>query len=66
MQDAIIIILSGAFAARIMKRLEEEKKDGITQKDVFEYLSQAAIETIESMKVSKKKNDLRDLHSSQN
>lgn len=49
MTEAIILILGGSFAARIVKRLENEKKESISKEEIFQYIADAAIEIVEGV-----------------
>lgn len=49
MTEAFIIILGGSFAARIVKRLENEKKESISKEEIFQYIADAAFEIVEGV-----------------
>lgn len=57
MDEALIIILSNALAAKVRKRLEAEKKESLTKEEISDYLLKTAIEMAK---------DLRDFNSIKN
>ena len=59
MHDLFILMLGGAFTAKIVTRLEKEKKESISKEEILDYIARASIETIESINESEKTENLR-------
>lgn len=59
MHDLFILMLGGAFTAKIVTRLEEEKKESISKEEVLEYIARASLETIKSINEREETENLR-------
>ncbi|WP_129697896.1 hypothetical protein [Parabacteroides goldsteinii] len=59
MHDLFIFMLSGSFAAEIIKRLEKEKKESLSKDEVLEYIAQAAFNTVKSLNERKEIRDFK-------
>lgn len=50
MDEALIIILSNALAAKVRKRLEAEKKESLTKEEISDYLLDTPIEMAKNLR----------------